>query len=163
MNFLEQLVSEWYSYRGYYVRENVRVGLREKGGYEGELDVVAFRPESGEIVHLETAMDALSWKRRREIFSRKFRKGEEYIPDHFPADKKIRQEAVFGYPRTTRDPQRLGEDVMTYLMPELMEEIESKLAQSSVESGIVPENLPLLRARQFALDYGGHLEALDQS
>lgn len=42
MNFLEQLVSEWYSYRGFYVRENVRVGLRDRGGYQGELDVVAF-------------------------------------------------------------------------------------------------------------------------
>lgn len=157
MNFLEQLVSEWYAYRGFYVRENVRVGRRDKGGYEGELDVVAFRPESEEIVHVETSMDAYSWEKRREVFAEKFRKGKEYIPDRFPFADTVRQEAVFGYPRTTRDNERLGEEVTVYLMPELISEIETKLAESTVESGIVPENLPLLRAMQFALDYGGHL------
>jgi hypothetical protein len=64
MNFLEQLVGEWYSYQGYYVRTNVMVGPRDAGGYEGELDVVAFHPETREIVHVETSMDALSWDKR---------------------------------------------------------------------------------------------------
>lgn len=58
MNFLEQPVSEWYAYQGYYVRENVRVSPRDRGGYKGELDVVAFHPETGELVHVETSMDA---------------------------------------------------------------------------------------------------------
>ena len=34
-NFLEELVAEWYEYKGYFVRRNVRVGPRAKGGYEG--------------------------------------------------------------------------------------------------------------------------------
>lgn len=157
MNFLEQLLSEWYSYQGYYVRENVRVGLREKGGYAGELDVVAFHPESEEIVHVETSMDAFSWEKRREVFAKKFSRGEQYIPKRFPFANDLRQEAVFGYPRSTRDDVRLGKDVTVYLMPELVDEIEAKLAESTIESGVVPENLPLLRAMQFALDYGGHL------
>lgn len=157
MNFLEQLVSEWYSYRGFYVRENVRVGLRDRGGYKGELDVVAFHPESKDLVHVETSMDAYSWEKRREVFAKKFEKGEEFIPNVFPFAGEVRKEAVFGYPRTTRDTERLGPDVKVYLMPELIAEIELELAGSSVESGIVPENLPLLRAMQFALDYGGHL------
>ena len=41
-NFLEQLVREWYEYQGYFVRQNVNVGKRAKGGYECELDIVAF-------------------------------------------------------------------------------------------------------------------------
>ncbi len=36
-NFLEQLVAEWYEHQGYFVRRNVQVGKRTKGGYEGEL------------------------------------------------------------------------------------------------------------------------------
>lgn len=41
-NHLEQLVAEWYEHSGYFVRRNVLVGLRRNGGYECELDVVAF-------------------------------------------------------------------------------------------------------------------------
>jgi hypothetical protein len=34
---LEQLVAEWYEFQGYFVRRNVRVGRRLKGGHDGEL------------------------------------------------------------------------------------------------------------------------------
>ena len=30
VNFLEQMVAEWYEFRGYFVRRNVRVGPRPK-------------------------------------------------------------------------------------------------------------------------------------
>src|SRR5690554_419807 len=42
MNHLEQLVAEWYEYRGYFVRRNIQVGPRANGGYECELDAVLF-------------------------------------------------------------------------------------------------------------------------
>lgn len=32
MNYLESLVAEWLEYRGYFVRRNVKVGKRQKGG-----------------------------------------------------------------------------------------------------------------------------------
>ena len=38
-NHLESLVAEWYEFRGYFVRRNIRVGKRSKGGYECELCV----------------------------------------------------------------------------------------------------------------------------
>ena len=41
-NYLEQLVAEWYDYKGYFLRRNVLVGKRAQGGYESELDIVAF-------------------------------------------------------------------------------------------------------------------------
>ena len=44
INFLEQLVAEWYEFQGYFVRRNVRVGERPGGGHDSELDVVAFHP-----------------------------------------------------------------------------------------------------------------------
>ena len=43
-NFLEELTAEWYEFNGYFVRRNVNVGKRPEGGYECELDVVAFHP-----------------------------------------------------------------------------------------------------------------------
>jgi hypothetical protein len=59
-NFLEQLVAEWYQYQDYFVRTNIRVGRRAKGGHEGELDVVGFNPALGKLVHIETSMDILT-------------------------------------------------------------------------------------------------------
>ena len=52
-NFLKQLAAEWYEYRGYFVRRNVRVGQRAGGGFAGELDVVAFNPIEKRLVHIE--------------------------------------------------------------------------------------------------------------
>lgn len=161
MNFLEQLVSEWYAYRGYFVRTNVMVGPRPAGGYECELDIVAFDPESRETVHIETSMDALSWDKRRERYARKFALGRRYIPQLFRfTDQPAKQVAVLGFPRTTRDVELLGEDIDLYLMPRLVDEIAQKLAQTTVETGAVPETFPLLRAMQFALDYGGFLRSV---
>lgn len=72
-NHLEQLVSEWYEYQGYFVRRNINVGLRKnKGGYECELDVVAFNPETKHLVHIEPSNDADSWEIRDRRFGLKF-------------------------------------------------------------------------------------------
>ena len=66
-NYLEQLVAEWYEYQGYFVRRNVLVGKRAKGGYAGELDVIAFSPTLNHLVHVEPSMDADSraWREER--------------------------------------------------------------------------------------------------
>lgn len=159
MTFLEQLVSEWYSYRGYYVRTNVMVGKRIAGGYEGELDVVAFHPQTKEIVHVETSMDSLPWDKRRERFARKFELGRRHIPELFAFTKRRPvQIVVFGYPRTTRDPEPLGDHIQVLLMPQLIREIAEELSHMTIETRVIPETFPLLRAIQFALDYGGYLK-----
>lgn len=75
MNHLEQLVAEWYEYRGYFVRRNVQVGPRTKGGYECELDVVAFHPAQNHLVHIEPSMDADSWTKREKRYAKKFSAG----------------------------------------------------------------------------------------
>lgn len=49
----EDLLAEWYEYRGFFVRRNVLVGKRPNGGYECELDVVAFHLTQKRLVHLE--------------------------------------------------------------------------------------------------------------
>jgi Holliday junction resolvase-like predicted endonuclease len=69
VNFLEQLVAEWYEYQGYFIRRNVRVGKVPGGGYECELDVVAFHPETKHLVHVEPSTDAGSWEERERRYS----------------------------------------------------------------------------------------------
>lgn len=57
-NYLEQLIAQWYEFQGFFVRQNVLVGKRPKGGYECELDIVAYHPSDQKLVHIEPSMDA---------------------------------------------------------------------------------------------------------
>ena len=52
MNFLETLVAEWYEYTGYFVRTNPRTRKRAKGGWDVELDVLAFAPGDQRLIHI---------------------------------------------------------------------------------------------------------------
>ena len=79
-NYLEQLVAEWYEYQGYFVRQNILDGKRDKGGYAGELDVIAFSPTLNHLVHVEPSMYADSWARMEESYLKKFQLGRQYIP-----------------------------------------------------------------------------------
>ena len=85
VNFLEQLAAEWYEFNGYFVRRNVLVGRRERGGYECELDVVAFNPKERRLIQVEPSMDAHSWKKRESRFQKKFAAGRKHIPTLFEA------------------------------------------------------------------------------
>ena len=83
-NHLESLVAEWYEFQGYFVRRNVQVGKREKGGYECALDIVGFHPERGLLVQVEPSLDAQSWDKRRDRYQKKFDAGRRFIPSLFP-------------------------------------------------------------------------------
>ena len=160
MNVLEELVSEWYEYQGYFVRRDIKVGKRATGGYEGELDIVAFHPVSRKIVHIETSMGAESWEKRRSIFQKKFSLGEKYIPMLFPfVESKPDKVAVLGFPRSTRLKDPLGPDIKVMFIPDLMKKITIKFSKIKVEEKAIPETYPLLRTIQFALDYGGYLKS----
>jgi hypothetical protein len=60
VNYLEQLLAEWYEFPGYFLRRNVLVGKRKKGGYDCELDIVGFDPVKRRLLHVEPSMDAAS-------------------------------------------------------------------------------------------------------
>ena len=98
MSHLEDILFEWYDWRGYVVKRNVKVGRLSHGGWEGELDIVAYHPITRELVHVEPSIDALSWAKREKRFAKKFQCGRKYIPtDVFPwLDRRIplRQIAV---------------------------------------------------------------------
>ena len=79
MNHLEQLVSEWLSYSGYFVRTSVRVGPRARGGFEGELDVVGLHPGRRHLLHVECSSDADSWAERETKFRKKLALGQKYV------------------------------------------------------------------------------------
>lgn len=154
VNHLEQLVAEWYEYRGYFVRRNVWVGKRAKGGWECELDVVAFDPKKKHLVQIEPSMDADSWQKRIERYTKKFTAGRKYIPELFEGvqlPSKIEQIALFGLGRTHGRETIAGGRVMS--AGELYKDIISELVKHRVASAAVPEQYPLLRTIQFCCEH----------
>ncbi len=154
MNHLEQLLSEWYEYKGYFVRKNIKVGPRPNGGYEGELDVVAFHPETKKIIHIEPSSDAMSWSKREERYLKKFEAGKKYIPDLFSSfgvQSNIEQIALLLFASKINRTTLGGGKIQ--LVSELMVEICEDLATKSVAKRAVPEQFSLLRTIQLTTEY----------
>lgn len=153
-NYLEQLIAEWYEYKGYFVRRNVLVGKRAKGGYECELDVVAFHPEAKHLVHLEPSMDANSWAEREKRYQRKFDAGRKHIPQLFEGIEiptEIEQIAVLVFASKANRGTLGGGRLM--LIDELLQEIFRELRDKHLASSAIPEHLTVLRSFQFVAEY----------
>jgi len=50
VSHLEQFVAEYLSWKGYLVRQNIKVGPLGHGGWEMELDVVGYYPDTQDLV-----------------------------------------------------------------------------------------------------------------
>ena len=152
-NHLESLVAEWYELRGYFVRRNVQVGKRPTGGYECELDVVAFHPEQRSLVQIEPSLDTQAWAKREDRYSKKFEAGRLYIPGLFPGmaiPEHIDQIALFVYGGGKRKPIAGGRVVF---IRDFMEEIRAGIRDRKVAKAAIPQRFPLLRTLQFAAQY----------
>lgn len=158
MNVLEQLCSEWYDYQGYFVRRNTLVGPRKSGGFECELDVVAFHPTTMRIIHIEPSMDADSWTERERRYRKKFEAGRTYIPYMIPGFKRgmaIEQIALFGLLKRRARGELAGGRV--WVMADLLQVIVKELHLRRVANEAVPEQLPLLRTIQFMCEHSAEL------
>ena len=153
-NHPETLVGEWYEFNGYFVRRNVKVGRRSKGGWECELDIVAFSPEKGSLVHIEPSVDAHTWTERERRYTKKFEAGRKYIPGMFPGiliPDHIEQVALFVYGGLDAPRDLAGGRVV--FVREFLEEVRGTLAGRRVSVAAVPEAFPLLRTLQFACEF----------
>lgn len=79
MSHLEDLIVEYYDWKGYLVKRNIKVGRLAHGGWEMELDVIAYNPHTHHLAHLEPSLDADSWQKREERFAKTFSAGRKYI------------------------------------------------------------------------------------
>ena len=150
MNHLEQLTAEWYEFRGYFVRRNVQVGKRLKGGYECELDVVAFCPQRKHLVHIEPSMDANTWAVREARYQKKFEAGRKYIPGLFAGitlPTEIEQIALLGFASNTNIKSMAGGRIMTSW--DMLKEVTAEIGKLSIAKAAIPEQYPLLRTIQF--------------
>lgn len=150
-NFLEELAAEWYEYQGYLVKRNERVGRNPngRGGNQGELDVVAYNPRTGHLVHVETSTDADSWPERERRFTRKFTCGMNYVNSLFDGltlPNQIDRVAVFAFGSGRNHKTVGGGKVRT--AKELISEILGVLKDIPFACRAVPEKYPILRVLQ---------------
>jgi hypothetical protein len=158
VNHLEQLVAEWYEYNGYFVKKNVLVGKRQKGGYECELDIVAFNPKTKKLVQIEPSLDAHSWEKREARFEKKFKAGKKYIPDLFKGvdlPTEIEQIALLVFASKINKKEIAGGRIM--LVDELLKQIVASLSGKRIEKEAVPEQYSLLRMIQFITHFKGKI------
>lgn len=154
MNFLESLVAEWYAYRGYFIRSNMRTRKRQKGGWDVELDVLAYSPSDQRLIHIETSGDANSWQKRKERFLKKkfilsHEEYESFVGSSVHAIEKI---AIVGW-GSTKSNLNWRDDIKVVLIPQLLEEITTKLRATPPSKQLVPERFPLLRAIHMTLAF----------
>jgi hypothetical protein len=150
-NHLEDLVAEWYEWNGFFVRRNVQVGKRKSGGYDCELDVVAFHPQKKKLIQIEPSLDADSWAKREDRYKKKFDAGRKHIPTLFsgfdlPSD--IEQIAIFLF-AGRNPPETIGGGKIVAFHA-FMDEIRKVVSQRPLTNAMIPEQYGLLRTLQFA-------------
>jgi hypothetical protein len=160
-NHLEQLIAEWYEYQGYFVKRNVLVGPLAGGGFECELDVVAFHPGNPDkkinphLVHLEPSLDADSWAIRERRYKKKFSAGRNHIKKELfpglPLPEEIEQIAVLVFASNRNHPPVGGGRVVT--VDQLLKEIFVELDEKRLESKAISERWPILRTLQYVSQY----------
>ncbi len=153
-NYLEQLIAEWYEYNGHFIRRNVLVGKRDKGGYECELDIVALHPSTNKLLHIEPSMDADSWSKREQRYKKKFEAGRKYIPTLFKGielPKEIEQIAILAFASKKNHLTLAGGKVI--LISEFLADIFSELKSQSISSNAISEQFPILRSFQLVAEY----------
>ena len=152
MSHLETLIAEYLDWRGFLLRRNAKVGKLGHGGWEMEIDIIAYHPKSKLLVHCEPSIDALTWEKRERRYKKKFKAGRKYIfTEIFPwleSSIKLRQVAVFATHPKGRDTIAGGEILS---IDEVMAEIRDKvLANGKMAKNAIPEQFPLLRTVQLS-------------
>lgn len=158
MNHLEALTAEWLNYQHYFVRSGIKVGKRERGGWDGELDVVAFHPSRQHFLHVECSIDAHKWEKRELRFRKKFEAGLKHARDLFSGmtlPTKLDQVIIHGYASAPDKHRTLGGGRLVTsgeLTAEIMDGLPRNLWKNAV-----PEQFSLLRTLQVAKMGGAQL------
>jgi hypothetical protein len=150
MSHLEDLISEYYDWQGYLVKRNVKVGRLAHGGWEMELDVLAYHPHDEHLVHIESSIDAHSWPKREERFKKKFHSGTRHMFQEIftwlDANTPVEQVAILINHPKGRD-ELAGGKIKS--VDKFVAEVRNVVNnQGVVSKNAIPEKYPLLRTIQ---------------
>ena len=152
MNHLEKLTRQYYDWKGYLVKGNIKVGRLPHGGWAGELDVVAYNPQTEHLVHVEPSIDADSWSKRDIRFEKKFQSGREFIyTDVFPwlsSETPLEQIAIL---TTSSKKELCGGKVVS--IDEFIAKIRNEIKNEGLmRRKAIPEEFDLLRTIQLVIN-----------
>ena len=154
-NHLEQLVAEWLEFKGYFVRRTVKVGRLPHGGFEGELDIVAYHPIDNHLMQIEPSIDAHTWEKREHRFAKKFAAGTKYIISEIlpwlPHNKRFEQWAVLWASDRNHAEVGGGKVVPIWRLYRMI--AKDILAIGNAKGNAIPEQFPLLRTMQYTLHW----------
>ena len=160
MSHLEDLMAEYYDWRGYLVKRNIKVDRLAKGGWGMELDIIAYHPHKDHLIHAEPSLDAHSWETRERRFQKKFDAGRKFIfSDIFTwlePSTPIDQIAVLVSHPKNRD-QLAGGAILS--VDEFVAQVRSEIIELGlVSKNAISEQYPLLRTPQ--LSHNGYYRAV---
>lgn len=153
MSHIEDLIAEYYDWKGYLIKRNVKVGKLDHGGWEMELDVIAYNPHTEHLIHIEASIDAHSWETRERRFTKKFNSSKKYIFKEVftwlsPSTKVEEIAVLISHPKDRHE--LAGARIIS--IDELMLEICEKVKNcGAVAKSAIPEQYPNLRTLQLAL------------
>jgi hypothetical protein len=149
---LETLIAQYYDWKGWIVKKNVKVGRRERGGFKGELDVVVYHPQSGKVIHYEPSLDASSWAEREPKYCRKFQTGRDFIfKEVFPWIKSQELEQIAVFFRVP-DNRRVFQGCRAMSIDEVVKMIRDDIEKlGRMGQNAVPEQFDLLRTIQLVV------------
>ncbi len=150
MDYLENLVREWYELQGYFVRQALWVGLGPDGSYECELDVVAFHPLHRHLVQVEPVFDLLPFAEREAHLRTKFDAGKKYLHRLFGTTPRlhIEQIALTATPMAPTHSTIGGGHVMR--LAALVTDIVQHFEELGPSGEPVSDQWPLIRTLQLA-------------
>jgi hypothetical protein len=151
---LEDLIAEHLSWSGSIVQRNVLVGRRPAGGWEMELDIMAYTPKLERVVHIEPSLDAHPWAVRERRFKKKFDAGRRFVfTEVFPwLDGRPVEFEQLAIVTSRGDRTELaGARLMT--VDEYIADVRKDIVPlGAAARGAVPSKYPLLRMIQFVVN-----------
>lgn len=110
------------------------------GGHSGEMNVLAHKPHTRELIHIETSTDAWSLKKREEIMRQKMRWSHEQYERALGVDiRKVRKITVCG-PNVNGNGLRWG-DIEVICIPEFIRNIHAVVSKAPFMRSAVRKNV----------------------
>ncbi|NPA51438.1 MAG: hypothetical protein GXO22_00895 [Aquificae bacterium] len=159
-NFLEELIYEYFEFKNFFVKRNIKLRKRTRGGYDREIDILALCPRNNHLYHIESSFAADSWEQTILNFkNKKFDITQEEYANliGLSADKiKIFKVAILlNVPKKNRKQKKEDFKIKTgaklLSIGEFMRIVKHSIKFREPLKKAVPEKYPLLRTIQFLL------------